>query len=68
MERSLPGERQGYIAHKSHRSDGEEPPAPWLPVGLATEWLARRSRQKSRLLPAATKLMSEKSASATFFQ
>src|SRR5688500_13550914 len=30
--------------------------------------LARGSRQKSRLLPAATKLLSEKSASATFFQ
>jgi hypothetical protein len=29
--------------------------------------MANRSRQKSRLLPAATKLMSEKSASATFF-
>jgi hypothetical protein len=31
-------------------------------------WLQRRSRQKPRLLPAPTKLLSEKSASATFFQ
>jgi len=37
-------------------------------VGLVTEKLACGSRQKSRLLPAAKKLLSEKSASATFFQ
>jgi hypothetical protein len=30
--------------------------------------MAQRSRQKPRFLPAATKLLSEKSASATFFQ
>jgi hypothetical protein len=38
------------------------------PVGLAAEKLARGSRQKPRLLPAADAALSEKSASATFFQ
>jgi hypothetical protein len=37
-------------------------------VGLVTEKLARGSRQKSRLLPAADEVMSEKSALATFFE
>jgi hypothetical protein len=39
----------------------------WQPVGLAQAKLTRGSRQKSRLLPAATKLLSEKSAAGDFF-
>jgi hypothetical protein len=50
------------------------PPARGCNAGLRCEvrifvsMLAGGSRQKSRLLPAATKPLSEKSASATFFQ
>jgi hypothetical protein len=38
-----------------------------LTITCRSDWL-RGSRQKPRLLPAATKPLSEKSASATFFQ